>query len=82
MNPRFVLRQWVLEETIAKVDKEGDIKALERVLKMSEQPFERYGDKDVGSAVCEIGTAEDVDRERLCGKGAEDMLGFQCSCSS
>ncbi|KAL8293526.1 hypothetical protein RQP46_000227 [Phenoliferia psychrophenolica] len=81
-NPRFVLRQWVLEETIAKVDKEGDLKALDRVLKLSEAPFESYGEKEVGSDVCEKGEAEALERERLCGKGADDMLGFQCSCSS
>lgn len=81
-NPRFVLRQWVLEETIARVDKEGDLKALDRVLKLSEAPFESYGEKEVGSDVCEKGEAEALERERLCGKGADDMLGFQCSCSS
>ena len=85
-NPRFVLRQWVLEETIAKLDKEGDaadVATLERVLEMAGQPFESYGEVEVGevaSRVCP--TKEEQERERLCGMGDGAMLGFQCSCSS
>ncbi|KAK4703120.1 hypothetical protein P7C70_g3098, partial [Phenoliferia sp. Uapishka_3] len=81
-NPRFVLRQWVLEETIKKVDKDGDVKALERVLEMAQAPFEGYGEKEIGEEVCEKKDEESMERERLCGMGGEDMLGFQCSCSS
>ena len=86
VNPRFVLRQWVLEETIAKLDKPGDeadVAALERVLDMAGEPFEAYGEVEVGEAgsgACP--TKEEQERQRLCGMGSEEMLGFQCSCSS
>jgi len=87
-NPRFALRQWVLEETIKKVDKEGQvgIEQLNRVLEMSQSPFEAYGEVEVGSKDGEDGevcpTKEEMERRRLCGVGAKEMLGFQCSCSS
>ncbi|GAA5952039.1 hypothetical protein JCM21900_006230 [Sporobolomyces salmonicolor] len=86
-NPRFTLRQWVLEETIRKVDKEGDagLEQLERVLYMAQHPFEPYGEGQIekgekGDGVCP--TKEEQERQRLCGVGERDMLGFQCSCSS
>ncbi|GAA5911580.1 hypothetical protein JCM5296_005254 [Sporobolomyces johnsonii] len=86
-NPRFTLRQWVLEETIRKVDREGDagIEQLERVLYMAQHPFEPYGEGEIekgekGDGVCP--TPEEMERQRLCGVGEKDMLGFQCSCSS
>lgn len=83
VNPRFVLRQWVLEETIAKLDADtADVKALDRVLEMVSEPFGSYGEEELegGDAVCAV----EVEREkqRLCGIGSEKMLGFQCSCSS
>lgn len=83
VNPRFVLRQWILEETIAKLDKaEPDLKALDRVLEMASEPFEAYGEEVLGESklVCEIG--EPLEQQRLCGMGAASFLGFQCSCSS
>lgn len=86
-NPRFALRQWVLEETIKKVDSEGEagIEQLNRVLEMSQNPFEAYGESEVGGKqengdICP--TNEEMERKRLCGVGSKDMLGFQCSCSS
>jgi len=87
-NPRFALRQWVLEETIKKVDKEGEVgvEQLNRVLEMSQNPFEAYGEVEVGKKDGEDGevcpTKEEMERRRLCGVGAKEMLGFQCSCSS
>lgn len=90
VNPRFCLRQWVLEETIRKCDREpdgpgGGIEQLERVLAMSLNPFEAYGEPDVaqgetGEGACP--TKEEQERQRLCGIGSEELLGFQCSCSS
>lgn len=80
-NPRFVLRQWVLEETISKAQK-GDLKALDRVLKLSEEPFETYGETTVGDASCSVVEDEARERQRLCDVGDVSMLGFQCSCSS
>jgi uncharacterized protein YdiU (UPF0061 family) len=87
VNPRFSLRQWVLEETIKKVDKEGDegVKQLERVLHLAQNPFEAYGEPDVEGGELEGGacpTPEEQERKRLSGTGPKDLLGFQCSCSS
>ncbi|KAL7422041.1 hypothetical protein Q5752_003814 [Cryptotrichosporon argae] len=72
-NPRFVLRQWVLEEVIATMEAalaDGDVprarQVLAEVLEMALNPFNEY----------------DGERARWCGLGARDMLGFQCSCSS
>ncbi|KIY74445.1 UPF0061-domain-containing protein [Cylindrobasidium torrendii FP15055 ss-10] len=86
-NPRFVLRQWVLEEVIGEV--EADLadpetrfdgrKKLAKVFEMTQQPFKGWGaegkpEKDL--------TEEEKEERRLCGVGSESMLGFQCSCSS
>ncbi|KAL1411379.1 hypothetical protein Q8F55_002335 [Vanrija albida] len=86
VNPRFVLRQWLLEETIKNVDdklKANDVpgarKTLARVLDLATQPFEPYGE----DGECEANPSdEDVERMRLCGLGPQNFLGFQCSCSS
>lgn len=82
VNPRFILRQWVLEETIARLDSSTpDVKSLDRVLEMAQNPFEGYGETKLdGAEVC-LGE-EERERERLCGVGSKAMLGFQCSCSS
>lgn len=90
VNPRFCLRQWVLEETIRKCDREpdgpgGGIEQLERVLEMSLNPFEAYGEPEIAEGETEVGacpTKEEQERQRLCGLGSEELLGFQCSCSS
>lgn len=82
VNPRFILRQWVLEETIARLDASTpDVKSLDRVLEMAQNPFEGYGETKLeGTEAC-LGE-EERERQRLCGVGSEAMLGFQCSCSS
>ncbi|GAA5860929.1 hypothetical protein JCM3774_003191 [Rhodotorula dairenensis] len=90
VNPRFCLRQWVLEETIRKCDREpdgpgGGLEQLERVLDMSLHPFEAYGEPEIAAGETEVGacpTMEEQERLRLCGLGSEELLGFQCSCSS
>ncbi|GAA5825179.1 hypothetical protein JCM11251_006131 [Rhodosporidiobolus azoricus] len=87
VNPRFTLRQWVLEETIRKVDKEGPagVEQLDRVLDMSLNPYEAYGEPEIGKGETDVGvcpTKEEQERQRLCSTGPKDMLGFQCSCSS
>ncbi|GAA5926797.1 Fmp40p [Sporobolomyces koalae] len=86
-NPRFALRQWVLEETIQKLGDGGEVEGVEqlnRVLDMSQYPFEAYGeqqiDEDESAGACL--TAEEMERRRLSGVGSKEMLGFQCSCSS
>ncbi|GAA6011775.1 hypothetical protein JCM10207_004240 [Rhodosporidiobolus poonsookiae] len=87
VNPRFTLRQWVLEETIRKVDKEaelGGLEQLERVLLLAQNPFDAYGEVEIGredeTGTCP--TREEQERQRLCGVGDKALLGFQCSCSS
>jgi len=80
-NPRFVLRQWVLEEVIAQVerDPEGAKRVLAKVLQMACKPFEGWGAEGFPeSELDEEGTAE----RKYCGLGDPRMLGFQCSCSS
>lgn len=83
VNPRFTLRQWVLEETIEKLDHQrGSTEQLQRVLRMVGAPFATYGEVEIGKQECEILDAEAMEENRLCGVGSEALLGFQCSCSS
>ncbi|GAA5948809.1 hypothetical protein JCM3765_003908 [Sporobolomyces pararoseus] len=88
-NPRFALRQWVLEETIKKLGNDGEaagVEQLNRVLEMAQNPFEAYGESEIGrsegESVDACPTKEEIERRRLAGVGSKDMLGFQCSCSS
>jgi len=75
VNPKFVLRQWILEEVIKNTQSEKGIgvkdkEMLDMVLKMSLDPFRHeWG----------IDRAEE---ERLCGDVPKIERGFQCSCSS
>lgn len=83
VNPRFTLRQWVLEETIAKLDNQkGSTEQLLRVLRMVGAPYESYGELEVGKEECELLDQEAMEEKRLCDIGAKELLGFQCSCSS
>ncbi|KAK0199189.1 hypothetical protein DFS33DRAFT_1388938 [Desarmillaria ectypa] len=84
-NPRFVLRQWVLEEVIAKVEKdpdtgkESDGEGFAGAMACS--PFDPWGAED-DSRSDEGLSAEEREERRYCGLGDKNMLGFQCSCSS
>ncbi|GHJ89350.1 hypothetical protein NliqN6_5752 [Naganishia liquefaciens] len=83
VNPRFVLRQWVLEETIKKLEEGEGLerrRVLGHVLKMALNPFETYGGELLGPE--EPLDAQTREERRLCGFGAKELLGFQCSCSS
>lgn len=89
VNPRFALRQWVLEETIKKLGSEGEatgVEQLNRVLAMAQNPFEAYGEREISGSEPDGGdacpTQEQTERQRLAGVGPKDLLGFQCSCSS
>ncbi|KAH9037777.1 hypothetical protein EDB85DRAFT_1934376 [Lactarius pseudohatsudake] len=75
-NPRFVLRQWVLEEVIAKVEAgaESGRRVLAKVMQMACNPYESWGAEGDNRA------DEELDAETR--EGEEAMLGFQCSCSS
>lgn len=81
-NPRFILRQWVLEEAISRLEKDNDVLFLQKVLDMATKPFEEYGEDLVDPAACARPTPEVEEERRLCGVGDDSMLGFQCSCSS
>jgi uncharacterized protein YdiU (UPF0061 family) len=75
VNPKFVLRQWVLEEVIKNATSEKgvgvkDHEMLDMVLKMSLDPFmEEWGSDNRKEAI-------------LCGDVPKISRGFQCSCSS
>ena len=81
-NPRFILRQWVLEEAIKRLEQKNDVAFLQRVLDMATKPFEEYGEDIVDPAACARPSEEVMEQRRLCEIGDTDMLGFQCSCSS
>ncbi|KAG9093784.1 hypothetical protein FS749_013736 [Ceratobasidium sp. UAMH 11750] len=83
VNPRFVLRQWVLEEVIADLDEdmEKGRSVLVKVLDMASRPFELWGAEGDPRPESELGEEERAER-RLCGVGSTKFLGFQCSCSS
>ena len=75
VNPKFVLRQWVLEEVIKNTKSEKgvgvmDKEMLEMVLRMTLEPFREEWGGDRG------------EEERFCGDVPKIERGFQCSCSS
>ncbi|KAI5114765.1 hypothetical protein M0805_003007 [Coniferiporia weirii] len=82
-NPRFVLRQWLLEETIKRVqDDVGTGKrALAKVHEMASNPYEAWGAENDGRSDSELSDEEKEER-RFCGLGSKKFIGFQCSCSS
>ncbi|KAI0058214.1 UPF0061-domain-containing protein [Artomyces pyxidatus] len=82
-NPRFVLRQWLLEEVIAKVEADAvsGRRVLGKVMQMACAPFEAWGAEGDARPEEEL-DAETREERRFCGVGDKKMLGFQCSCSS
>ncbi|KZT18291.1 UPF0061-domain-containing protein [Neolentinus lepideus HHB14362 ss-1] len=82
-NPRFVLRQWVLEEVIKKVGQDANSgkRVLAKVLKMACDPFELWGAEGDECPDEEL-DPEVREERRYCGIGEKQMIGFQCSCSS
>ncbi|KAJ3744185.1 hypothetical protein DFH05DRAFT_1158991 [Lentinula detonsa] len=85
-NPRFVLRQWVLEEIIKHVENDQDKgkRQLAKVMHMACNPFEEWGAEvaEMKEDGDEELSAEEREERRYCGVGDGSMLGFQCSCSS
>ncbi|KAH8100034.1 hypothetical protein BXZ70DRAFT_200765 [Cristinia sonorae] len=81
-NPRFVLRQWVLEEVIKAVERDMDSgkRILRKVLQMACNPFDAWGAEDTQDVTAL--DKETLEERRFCGMGDTTMLGFQCSCSS
>ncbi|KAI0303734.1 UPF0061-domain-containing protein [Multifurca ochricompacta] len=82
-NPRFVLRQWVLEDVIAKVeaDARNGRHVLAKVMQMACNPYEFWGAEGDDRSDEEL-DPETREERKLCGIGDRKMLGFQCSCSS
>ncbi|TFK72950.1 UPF0061-domain-containing protein [Pluteus cervinus] len=82
-NPRFVLRQWLLEEVIHKVERDADSgkRVLAKVMHMACNPFEPWGAEGDAREESDF-TPEEKEERRYCGMGDTKMLGFQCSCSS
>ncbi|CAA7266939.1 unnamed protein product [Cyclocybe aegerita] len=82
-NPRFVLRQWVLEEVIGKVERDSNSgkRVLAKVMHMASNPFEPWGAEGDERHESEL-EKEEKEERRYCGLGEKKMLGFQCSCSS
>ncbi|KAL9938726.1 hypothetical protein V8E36_002445 [Tilletia maclaganii] len=75
-NPRFVLRNWVTNEVVERVEKKNDTAFLDRVLQMCLDPFREWGTTEAGKA------SEIVDEEnRLCTVGTP-LEGHLPSCSS
>ncbi|KAF7375011.1 hypothetical protein MSAN_00387200 [Mycena sanguinolenta] len=83
-NPRFVLRQWLLQEVIAVIEKDivRGRRVLAKVLHMACNPFEAWGGEDADADDEKQLSAEEREERRFCGLGDTRMLGFQCSCSS
>ncbi|KIK24019.1 hypothetical protein PISMIDRAFT_99248 [Pisolithus microcarpus 441] len=81
-NPRFVLRQWLLEEVIKKVEDDPSTgkHVLAKVMQMACSPFKPWGCE--GDMPDEELSEEEREERRYCGLGDRRMLGFQCSCSS
>ncbi|KZT73166.1 UPF0061-domain-containing protein [Daedalea quercina L-15889] len=82
-NPRFVLRQWVLEEVIRNVERDVDSgkRLLAKVLKMACSPFEPWGAEDHDGDKSTL-TAEIKEERKYCSLGDMNYLGYRCSCSS
>ncbi|KAI6108204.1 hypothetical protein F5141DRAFT_1121519, partial [Pisolithus sp. B1] len=82
-NPRFVLRQWLLEEVIKKV--EGDPvtgkHVLAKVMQMACSPFKPWG-REGDSARHRTEPKKRGRNDDTVVSETRRMLGFQCSCSS
>ena len=71
-NPKFVPKNWVLDEIIERVEKKFDRKVLGDVVKMMEDPFADEWE----------GLENPSDAERWCGEVPKFSRAMQCSCSS
>ena len=70
VNPKFIPRSWLLDEIIRRVEHDGERDVIQRVMTMSEHPFEEEwgGDRE--------------EEERWCGDVPRQGRMMQCSCSS
>ncbi|OLL22343.1 UPF0061 protein [Neolecta irregularis DAH-3] len=68
VNPKFVLRPWLVQEIVRRVEKDGEEGLLDRIMKMLLSPFDdHWGDEE---------------EERFCGDVPQTEQQLQCSCSS
>ncbi|KAJ6262156.1 hypothetical protein Dda_2961 [Drechslerella dactyloides] len=72
VNPKFVPKNWVLDELISRVQREGERDILHKILDMSLRPFEDHWGPQ----------SEWEEEDRLCGDVPPQDVGMQCSCSS
>lgn len=70
LNPKFLPKNWVLDEIIRRVEKDGERDVLDRVMKMVLDPFKDSWDGDR------------EEQERWCGDVPRQGRAMQCSCSS
>lgn len=70
VNPKFVPKNWVLDELIQRVEKGGEREILKGVMEMALNPFEEEWAFDEGEAA------------RFCGDVPRENRAMQCSCSS
>ncbi|KAK9495983.1 hypothetical protein V1508DRAFT_409011 [Lipomyces doorenjongii] len=76
VNPKFVLRNWILNEVIERVEKLGDRKVLDHVLHLALHPFEETWTSEEESA------ERYKDEQRFSGDVPMEGQGITCSCSS
>ncbi|KAF3231790.1 hypothetical protein TWF192_003379 [Orbilia oligospora] len=72
VNPRFLPKNWVLDELINRVQRNGERDILHKILDMSLRPFEDHWGPE----------SEWAEEDRLCGDVPPQDAGMQCSCSS
>lgn len=70
VNPKFVLKNWVVEEVITRVQNDFDVDVLKDVLKMALNPFEETWGLDA------------IDEMRFTGEVPSQLRDQVCSCSS
>lgn len=70
VNPKFVLKNWILQEVIDRVQNDNDIDILNYVLMMALQPFKESWGSNV------------VDEMRFTGEVPSSFRDAVCSCSS
>jgi len=71
LNPKFVPKNWVLDEIIERVEKKGDREVLGRAMECALNPFSDSWEGETGTEV-----------ERWCGDVPKQLRALQCSCSS
>ncbi|KAL5612127.1 hypothetical protein BROUX41_000328 [Berkeleyomyces rouxiae] len=80
VNPKFVLRSWVLAEIIERVQKNNDTDVLRRALHMALNPF---ADEWTGRTFDgELYHGDEAEEKRWTDSVPETKASMQCSCSS